>query len=403
MKKFGGKGGVSKKILTTLCLAGEIPYISLRLLEGNIGTIQKTARGMIKKGVLKDARVYGVRTLSLNYENLESFNTSRRCVIEPYENAFENAKTFRSTMNRTQENSKIGRTIRMRSMSMSETEIIMKEAGLNTYPWEKPLLKDDGVPTPVENAYFNTTEIKKEMPYEKVRASSGRIMGVMLLDNQYFAIYNFFSGIPRIRTLTEQRTRDRIEQTLNTCINGGKLQHGKPKLIDSAMVFSRKSDTLYQLVRGKRKGSDTVVDFMVDGTYSKYYVLTSDKTGIKILKMMAQKNGIETLLGLPFKESERKRKGSGQKTADARRNDGMFMLSMLVPEIAKLKRFISGANKSLRINDDAMFKIYCYDYQYEEILRLASRNIEVFPFSLDLVEKKFYEKISESNKEGKDV
>lgn len=172
-------------------------------------------------------------------------------------------------------------TRRLRLHRMAEVLVTMLNAGITTFPWEKPAVfqplppADLRISTPV---YYSSREVKEIGPQgTKIRGS--RATGVLLTDSSIFIIYNTASTQMKWEYKAEMRLKALLQIELCQYRLSGQLMSASI----SSILFGDGMEQMELLMCGDGARHNY---FILDGNFEHFYYLTNGHHGEVILQLL---------------------------------------------------------------------------------------------------------------------
>lgn len=237
-------------------------------------------------------------------------------------------------------------------------------------------------------SWYLTREIRMTLDKEVARKCVGRAQGYIRCQNNVFACIGMKRYPIVLRGESENLTLQIAKSTLLKHPDKGRCDYlitGDPQLlwylVQSGADLNRKGKYRFYI--------DT--DLSIDALH--YYLVPYSHDGAKVAALLMTKSGPEILRMLPA--SGRIKKGSMKFLYDYKQDDS-YVLSFLVPDLYKLKKFI----RALSVYRNEKGIIYLYDFQEESVRMLTKgmKNISIVAFYVSDVVDAFKEVIRQDDK-----
>ena len=253
---------------------------------------------------------------------------------------------------------------RLRLHRMAEVLVTMHNAGVGAFPWQKhdvfsPTPPNDWISWPI---YYSSREVK-EIGRQQDKISGSRSTGILLTENDVFAVYN--TGI------SEMKWEYNYESHLHVFLKFDVRHQILPgQYVDaevSAVIFGANMDQMPVLmgVGGDKRHKY----FVLDGEYDHFYYLTSDRRGETILQMLCdpeKKAVLDNVLMEGYAESR-----TWKVENDAMDGDTPVLFGYDC-DMTRIKRFAGG----VKVHGLAG-TLYCFDFQEAAIRKVCGPNVDV--------------------------
>ncbi len=256
-------------LLTLTALSGEFPTALISRLPGGDAYKMKVVKRLKKDRLIHTYYADGLRGLRLT-------TSAKRQLLEEWPDRFCPYLTGRSETNMLK--SEAGRRLRLHRMA--EVLVTMYNAGVAVFPWQKTAVFR---PTPPSDdvwversAYYSSREVKEIGPQcDKIRGS--RATGVLLTEDDVFAVYN--TGVSEMKWEGNAEIRLRALLKIDLCQHRLPSQYGD--IESGAIVFGADMGQMPALmgVGGDRRRKY----FVLDELCQRFHYLTSDHHGEVVL------------------------------------------------------------------------------------------------------------------------
>lgn len=253
-------------------------------------------------------------------------------------------------------------THRLRLHRMAEVLITMHQAGVCSFPWEKPVVFQPVLSTsdiPITSpSYYSSREIK-EMGDQAVMIRGSRATGVLLAGGGIFAVYN--TGPYEMKW--EYRAEERLKALLQTEVCQQRLPNQFMDAELGAIVFGSGMTPLEGLMG---PGNTEVRNyFVLEGSYRHFHYLTNDHYGEVILQLLCDPELKAALDEILSEDLSASRPGWPVEN-DAIDERGVPVLFGYTCDMPRIWRF----NTALALHEQ-IGTIFCFDFQEETLRRIC--------------------------------
>ena len=254
---------------------------------------------------------------------------------------------------------------RLRLHRMAEVLVTAYNAGLLTFPWEKPLVfrpSSDDTGLYIGPAYYSSREVK-EIGAQAAMIRGSRSTGVLLCDSGIYAVYNTADA----RMKWEYKAEVRLRAMMQTDLCHGRLAHWFMDSPPGAVVFGDGMDQLEVLMGPGDK--ETRNYLIMDGTFRCFHYLTLDHQGEVLLRLLCdpeRKAALDAILSEDLAEG----KSNWLIEHDAIDGNGCPVLFGYTCDMPRIRRF-----------DDALGlhgqtgTVYCFDFQEPALRRVCGPRV----------------------------
>lgn len=211
-------------------------------------------------------------------------------------------------------------------------------------------------------AFYTSREVKA-LGDETVKIHGSRMVGVLLSENEIFAVYNFTDSIPKFDVRSETRINAFLEHTL--CHRRFRGYYRDKDL--HGLMFANSSDTMAELWAAADKS--TLKFLLQDGGCDHFYFLTNDHHGEVLLQLLCDPGLRDIFHNELLQELTPVEKDSylGCDALDGQNRQVMFAC---LPDLPRLYRFIS------RLSDRGkQGVIVCFDFQADALRAWGGESI----------------------------
>ncbi len=353
-------------LLTLTALSGEFPTALISRLPGGDAYKMKVVKRLKKDRLIHTYYADGLRGLRLT-------TSAKRLLLEEWPDRFCPYLTGRSETNMLK--SEAGRRLRLHRMA--EVLVTMYNAGVAVFLWQKPAVFS---PTPPlddvwveQSAYYSSREVKEIGPQcDKIRGS--RATGVLLTEDDVFAVYN--TGASEMKWESNAEARLQALLKIDLCQHRLPSQYGDIGS-SGAIVFGADMGQMPALMGvggGKRRKY-----FALDERCRQFHYLTSDHHGEAVLRLLcdpAQRARLDDILAEGLSEA----RPNWLMPNDAMDGD-VPVLFAYTCDMPRIKRFVNGVTvhglKGL---------LYCFDFQEEALSKICDPNVEIQCINFEAVE-----------------
>lgn len=353
-------------LLTLTALSGELPTALLGRLPGGEAYKAKVVKRLKKDGLLRTYYADGLRGFRLTA-------AAKNLLLEGWPDLFGPYLTGQAETNAL----KTELTRRLRLHRMAEVLVTMYNAGVGVFPWQKHTVFG---PTPPPDdiriewpAYYNSREVKEIGPQrDKIRGS--RATGVLLIENNVFAVYNAGASEMKWERNSELRLKILLQQEL--CWRRLSMQYQGTE--PNAIVFGADMERMPVLMG---VGADQRRKyFVLEETYRHFRYLTSDHRGEVILKLLGEPEQKAVLDGILLEGLSEARENwlVGNDAMDGE-TPVLFGYTCDMPRI---KRFCDGLQAH-----GVRGTLYCFDFQEEALRRICGLDVDIQCIDFEAVVK----------------
>ena len=249
------------------------------------------------------------------------------------------------------------------------------QAGFEFRPYCLPKLQNTGIKTivPAEPTFYLGKLLKqadKTGNTEMNKTMFTRMAGALFAFGNCYAVYNTRRAAMKWNGMGEFKA-------LHSLIEIGRMNAGISS-VDSAILFGESDgaalSTLMDIEKNRR------LEFRFDGIYRHIYFVPMDKHGIRQLSLFSVPDWKEKILALLFEPGVRAyNRGAFEYDACI---DGVYILSHLDGDIARLARFQKGIGEKLR-----SCEVLCFPDQAEFVRKLISSSAGIKVIDRPLIEK----------------
>ena len=342
-------------LLTLTAMSGEFPTALISCLPGGDAYKMKVVKRLKKDKLLHTYYADGLRGLRLT-------NAAKKLLLDSWPELFSPYLTGRSETNML----KSELTRRLRLYRMAEVLVTMCNAGVGVFPWQKYAVFD---PVPPDNIriewpmYYSSREVKEIGPQrDKIRGS--RATGVLLTEDNVFAVYN--AGGSEIKWACEAELRLKAFLKIDLCQY--RLRDQYMNASPSAIVFG--NDMKQMPVLMGIGGDQRHKYFVVEGNYRHFYNLTSDHFGEVVLQLLCEPDK-KAILDSILMEGLSEAKQCGLVENDAMDGDSLVLFGYTC-DMPRIKRFVSGMNAN-----KLKGTLYCFDFQKDALRQICGPNVDI--------------------------
>lgn len=342
-------------LLTLTALSGELPTALLGRLPGGEAYKAKVVKWLKKDGFLRTYYADGLRGFRLTAAAKNLLLDSWPDLFCPYLTGQSETNVLKSELTR-----------RLRLHRMAAVLVTMHNAGVGVFPWQKP---DVFGPTQPGDAriewpvYYSSREVKEIGPQrDKIRGS--RATGVLLTENDVFAVYNTGASEMKWERNSELRLKILMQQELCWRRLPAQYQETEP----NAIVFGADMERMSVLMG---VGTDQRHKyFVLEETYQHFHYLTSDHRGEAILKLLGEPKQRAVLDGILLEGLSEARE-NWFVVNDAMDGETPVLFGYTC-DMPRIRRFCGG----LRMHG---FRgtLYCFDFQEEALRRICGPNVDI--------------------------
>ena len=345
---------LSGLLLALTALSGEIPSALVGRLPGSDYYKQKVVKALKRENLLRTYYRDGLRGLRLT-------SAAKRLLAASQPDRYLPLFTGDTATNAP----KYSVPHRLRLHRMAEVLVTAYNAGLLTFPWEKPAVfqpEPDDTDLYIGPAYYSSREVK-EMGAQAALFRGSRSTGVLFCDGGIFAVYNTADCEMKWEYQSEIRLKSMIQADL--CYS--RLASRFMDIPPSAIVFG---DGMGQLENLMGPGSKESRNYLImDGTFRQFHYLTLDHQGDVLLWLLCDletKAALDAILSEGLSES----RPNWFIENDAIDEDGNPVLFGYTCDMPRIRRF----DEALGIHGQTG-TLFCFDFQEEALRRVCGPRV----------------------------
>lgn len=254
---------------------------------------------------------------------------------------------------------------RLRLHRMAEVLVTAYNAGLLTFPWEKPPVfqaEPDDTGLYIAPAYYSSREVK-EIGAKATMIRGSRSTGILLSDGGIYAIYNTADA----RMKWEYKAEVRLKAMMQTDLCHGRLAGWFMDSPPGAIVFGDGMDQL-EILMGQ--GDKETRNYLImNGIFRCFHYLTLDHRGEVLLRLLCdpeRKAALDVILSEDLAEG----RSNWLIEHDAIDGNGCPVLFGYTCDMPRIRRF-----------DDALGlhgqtgTVYCFDFQEPALRRVCGPRV----------------------------
>lgn len=249
-------------LLTLTALSGEFPSAQISRLPGTDFYRQKVVKSLKRDKLIRTFYRDGLRGLRLTAAAKKLLLTKQPDRFQAYLSGNTETNVLKSEITR-----------RLRLHRMAEVLVTMRNAGVMSFPWEKPAVFQ---PTPLltepyigQPVYYSSREMKEIGP-ESAKIRGSRAAGILLTDGGIFVVYNTADT----RMKWEYKAETRLKALLQIEICQRRLPRQFMSAAQSGIVFGTGMGQMEVLMGAG--GETTPNYFVMNGSFEHFYYLTND-------------------------------------------------------------------------------------------------------------------------------
>lgn len=258
-------------LLTIIALSGEVPSALVSRLPGSDSYKAYAIKILKREKLLRTYYHDGLRGLRLT-------TTAKRLLAAGQPDRYRPLFTGDTATNAP----KYSVPHRLRLHRMAEVLVAAYNAGLLTFPWEKPSVfqtEPGDTNLYIGPAYYSSREVK-EIGAQATMIRGSRSTGILLCDGGIYAVYNTASA----RMKWEYKAEVRLKAMIQTDLCHGRLARWFMDSPPGAIVFGDGMDQLEHLMG---PGSKETRNYLImDETFRCFHYLTLDHRGEVLLRLL---------------------------------------------------------------------------------------------------------------------
>ena len=352
-------------LLTLIALSGEMPSALVGRLPGSDSYKAYAVKILKREKLLRTYYHDGLRGLRLT-------TTAKRLLAARQPGRYLPLFTGDTVTNAP----KYSVPHRLRLHRMAEVLVTAYNAGLLTFPWEKPPVfqaEPDNAGLYIGPAYYSSREVK-EIGAQATMIRGSRSTGVLLCDSGIYAVYNTADT----RMKWEYKAEVRLKAMMQTDLCHGRLAHWFMDSPPGAIVFGDGMDQLGVLMgQGDKETRNYLI---MNGTFRCFHYLTLDHRGDVLLRLLCDPERKTALDGILLEDLSEGRP-NWRIEHDAIDGNGCPVLFGYTCDMPRIRRF-----------DDALGlhgltgTVYCFDFQELALRRVCSPRVALQCIDFDAFE-----------------
>ena len=223
-------------------------------------------------------------------------------------------------------------------------------------------------------SFFNSREIKElGTVFAKIRGA--RSVGVLLTENDIFAVYNLGDALMKWEYKSEMRTKALLKTVL--CRERLPEQYSPDSV--KGLLFGNTMELAYDLLTNK--GGQQY--FILDGNYESFLFLSNDRKGEAVLKLLCHSELSRALDEILVGDLEPAQPGLTIEN-DAMEGGAPVLLCYFC-DLPRIKRF----HTALQLQNKTGI-IICFDYQAEPLRRYCGNIVKFQTIDFEKWERRFF-------------
>ena len=360
---------IVRELLNNVC----IPTRDFPLLADNPVTFCRQIYIMKSEGILRRVCDNGIQfyvfdNYSDHIDDIKNAATPNEKLIKYYEVFGVNERHIAVTYDRMSKN---------RIVRNAETSIFCETCGIETEIGNKPTLYGSNLP-PEAKVFFNSRELKNANDYTvEKNKDTGQLIGKTFVNGLIVSPGGTYLVIDCYDWLLEF---DYGEFKINSYIEALVAEKKLPEYKGVILLFDS-YDTQYEYLTSERvryvRKKKAQIPWIKNWTclvecYPKVYGINLNKEGQRMLRMMTEKDW-DKKSHYSFL-SDKPRRENCPVECDGQ-DDDSYYLNFCVPDIKKLRTFV---NVAKLYNDKNQFKIICYEWQKDFVLKVSAGSCRIF-------------------------
>lgn len=356
-------------LLMITALSGEIPPALVNRLSDTSEYKSKVVKSLKQKKLIRTFYRDGLRGLRLTAK-------AKHLLLANYPSWFQS--TFTGSTETNALSSAITRRLRLHRMA--EVLVTMRNAGISSFPWEKPAVFQPVPPADLwldDAAYYSSREIKEIGPQgTKIRGS--RATGVLLTGAAVFVIYNTAAT----QMKWEYRAEIRLKALLQMEVCRSRLSGQLMSAAICGIVFGDSMAQMEYLMTGGSGNHHNY--FVLDGNFEHFYYLTNDHRGEAILQLLCD-TGLKESLDNILSENLSASRPDWPVENDAMDDRECPVLFGYTCDMPRIRRF----DTALELHGQTG-TIFCFDFQAETIHRLCGSRVTLQSIDFEAYERSVF-------------
>ena len=352
-------------LLTLVALSGELPSTLVSRLPGSDSYKAYTVKILKREKLLRTYYHDGLRGLRLT-------SISKNLLAARQPDRYLSLFTGDTATNTP----KYSVPHRLRLHRMAEVLVTAYNAGLLTFPWEKPPVfqaEPDDAGLYVGPAYYSSREVK-EIGAQATMIRGSRSTGILLCGSGIYAVYNTADT----RMKWEYKAEVRLKAMMQTDLCHRRLADRFMDSPPGAIVFGDGMDQL-EILMGQ--GDKETRNYLImNGTFRCFHYLTLDHRGEVLLRLLCDPERKAALEGI-LSEDLAEGRSNWLIEHDAIDENGCPVLFGYTCDMPRIRRF-----------DDALGlhgqtgTVYCFDFQEPALRRVCGPRVALQSIDFDAFE-----------------
>ena len=358
----------STLLLTLIALSGEFPTEQIIRLPSTGAYKEKVIKSLKNDGLIRTYYHDGLRGLRLTA-------AAKKQLAADWPDRFVPLFTGDTMTNAP----KYTVLHRLRLHRMAETLVSMLNAGISSFPWQKPVVF---TPTPLDQApyierpaYYSSRELK-HLGAAATKIRNSRAVGVLLTDGNVFTVYNTGPALMKWEYQAEMRLKALLQ--IELCQNRLPRQFGGAG--QCAILFGSDMEQLPALLDADTR---TQHHFIQDGSYVRFYFLTNDHHGDVLLELLCSPDEKAALDSTLAQGLDPPRPG-WPVVNDAMDGDSPVLFGYTC-DMPRIKNF----DYALHIQHRTGL-LYCFDFQESALRELCGPNVEIQCIDFEAYERSVF-------------
>lgn len=360
----GYRGELMRLMLTN----GIVPYDALHMLKGEHRLYTRKLKEMEEEGIVeivryKNKKVATLKGFEMNYEKyISSFPVG----YYGYYNRI--GSQIKIKLGRRADKVQAERAYREGKVST-----LMYGCGINELFEEKPDITTDESDIITSACYYGMGEIKLGFGDGEKAIFNSRAIGCIVGQGGMFAVYDTESRAMKWNDASE----DRMMIYTARIINKAFPQHeNKVQPLTESLVLAYNEKTLCKVILNEKE--DKLIN--TETKYVSMYGMLYKKEYMPLIKNLCSDSEWKTRMKKRYLEADGFNISPGiinmlPVSCDGVNENGEYVLLFCIPDISKLRRFLSAAHMS---KQPERYKLYCYSFQAPIVATLTNNAIEVY-------------------------
>lgn len=376
------------KLVSLLCVVGEYPIASLKLL-GSEKHYKRLIKEMSAKQTYHNSAT-GEKITCVAISVLKSNHPTIRLKLKaiPLMEWVGGAECWQETWGKHHWSG--SKSTIERHHRVAEATAMIMQAGIEYRPWKLPRLQTEEYRPDIvrDSSYYISKAFKVKDENDTKQIGFTRFTGVMVSPAECMTVYNARESVMKWGKRGEGKARSDIHEYTKMCCRNGEIR----KMVLMSDTFETTMETILQTekdetednrIRRYKKKQSRSSKSSITGLYRGVHFVPLNEFGIKQLKLLSIPDSRQRALEL-FYDEEELNYGKGEYFIDAYRND-KYIMSYLDGDVARLKQFKESVENERKRGDIYDYAVLCFPEQKEYLKEYLWDGINLLTTNIDAV------------------